>query len=426
MKTIILETLKKEIKPATGCTEPVAVAYGAALARELLEEELQEIKVVVNSNLYKNGIGVFVPGTTKKGLHWAAVIGALLGEAGKELQVLENIPSDSESIGQEFLRKHKVTVDYLEKKPEVYIEVKAFGKSAHSRVVIKNRHGNVVLKERNGEEIFRKEESSRQKEPWEFQKKALNLKVLMESIKELTKEELDFLLPVIEKNCRIGEKGKSEKLGLGVGYSLNQLMRKKRIGEDALNEAKALTAGASDARMSGEPYTVYSCAGSGNQGLAASLPVIVMARELKIPEEELLQGLALSFMVTIYVKHHIGRLSALCGCGIAAGVGSATAIGAFLQMRTEEIEEGIQNVIGNLTGMICDGAKPGCALKLSTSVGAVMEMMLLAKEGTHISKNEGIIGKTLQESILNLGKLSVEGMGSADDLILKMMVAQNQ
>lgn len=426
MKTIILETLKKEIKPATGCTEPVAVAYGAALAKELLEEALQEIQVIVNSNLFKNGMGVFVPGTTKKGLHWAAVIGALRGEAQKELQVLENIPADSENIGQEFLKKHRVTVDYLEKEPEVYIEVRAFGKIGHSRVIIKNRHGNVVLKEKNGKEIFVKEEKIQQKMPQEFLRNALNINALMETIKELTKEELVFLLPVIEKNSRIGEKGKTEKLGLGVGYTLNQLMRKKRIGDDAMNEAKALTAGASDARMSGEPYTVYSCAGSGNQGLAASLPVIVMAEELKISEEELLQGLALSFMVTIYVKHHIGRLSALCGCGIAAGVGSATAIGAFMQMSAGEIEGGIQNIIGNLTGMICDGAKPGCALKLSTSVGAVMEMMFLAKEGACISKNEGIIAETLQESILNLGKLSKEGMENADDLILKMMIAQNQ
>jgi len=159
--------------------------------------------------------------------------------------------------------------------------------------------------------------------------------------------------------------------------------------------------------------------------LAASLPVIVMAEELNLGEETLLQGLALSFMVTIYVKNRIGRLSPLCGCGIAAGVGSAVALGEFMDMSTEEIEKGIQNIIGNLTGMICDGAKPGCALKLSTSVGGVMEMMLLAKAGACISESEGITGKTLQKSIENLGALSTKGMESADDLILQLMVAQN-
>ena len=426
MKTMILETLHREIKPATGCTEPVAVAYGAALAKELLGEELQGLKVLVNSNLYKNGMGVFVPGTTKKGLHWAATLGALLGDGTKELEVLEGIAPGSEEIGQDFLNNHPVSVEFLAKKPEVYVEVNAWGEENNSRVVIKQSHGNVVLKEVNGKTIYVNDIKSCDQKSGEFLKKDLNITDLMDSIKKLTKEDLGFLTPVIEKNCSIGNKGKSEKLGLGVGYTLTGLMEKQIMGKDILNEAKALTAGASDARMSGVPFTVYSCAGSGNQGLAASLPVILMAEELQLKEERLLQGLALSFMVTIYVKNKIGRLSALCGCGIAAGVGSAVAIGDFLDMKAAEIEKGIQSIIGNLTGMICDGAKPGCALKLSTSVGAVMEMMLLAKEGTGISPNEGIIGKSLQKSIDNLGTLSRQGMENADDLILKMMVDQNQ
>lgn len=426
MKTMILETLTHEIKPATGCTEPVSVAYGAALAKDLLGEDLQGLKVLVNANLYKNGMGVFVPGTTKKGLHWAATLGALVGDGKKELEVLESIPRNSEDIGQDFLNNHPVSVEFLAKMPEVYVEVRAWGEENNSRVVIKESHGNVVLKEVNGKEVYIKDIKSCDQKSGEFLMEDLNLLSLMDTIKKLTEEELSFLTPVIEKNCSIGNKGKSEKLGLGVGYSLKKLMEKQIIGKDVLNEAKALTAGASDARMSGVPFTVYSCAGSGNQGLAASLPVIVMAKELQLREERLLQGLALSFMVTIYVKNKIGRLSALCGCGIAAGVGSAVAIGDFLGMTPGQIENGIQSIIGNLTGMICDGAKPGCALKLSTSVGAVMEMMFLAKEGTCISCNEGIIGESLQKSIENLKALSLEGMGNADDLILKMMVAQNQ
>ncbi len=426
MKTMILETLTHEIKPTVGCTEPVAVAYAAALAGELLEEELLGLRVLVNSNLYKNGMGVYVPGTTKKGLHWAAALGALVGDGKKALEVLENIPRDSEAMGLEFLNNYPVKVDFLEKKPEVYVEVKAWGAEHNSRILIQHSHENVVLKERNGKTLYVKEAENREEKSQAFLREDLNIKALMESINQFSKEELSFLIPVIEKNCSIGNKGTSEKLGMGVGYTLKKLMDKQTIGNDVLNEAKALTAGASDARMSGVPYTVYSCAGSGNQGLAASLPVIVMAKEAGLTEEGLLQGLALSFMVTIYVKNKIGRLSPLCGCGIAAGVGSAVAMGAFLEMSSMEIENGIQNIIGNLTGMICDGAKPGCALKLSTSVGTVMEMMLLAKEGTYISHNEGITGKSVQKSIENLGALSLEGMGNADDLILKIMVDQNQ
>ena len=426
MKIMIIETLTHEIKPSIGCTEPVAVAYAAALAKDLLGEELQGLKILVNSNLYKNGMGVFVPGTKKKGLHWAATLGALLGDGKKELEVLENIPRNWEALGQDFLNKQQVSVDFLPKTPEVYIEVKAWGNQNNSRVLIKDSHENVVLKEINGKTLYHQETQSSEEKSGEFLREDLDIKALRASINSLTKEELDFLAPVVKKNCNIGNKGRSEKLGLGVGYSLTRLMEKQQIGKDALNKAKALTAGASDARMSGTPYTVYSCAGSGNQGLAASLPVIVMAEELHLTKERLLQGLALSFMVTIYVKHRIGRLSALCGCGIAAGVGSAVAIGDFLGMSSLEIEKGIQNIIGNLTGMICDGAKPGCALKLSTSVGAVMEMMFLAKEGTYISENEGIIAKTLQKSIENLGALSIKGMENADELILNMMVEQNK
>jgi L-cysteine desulfidase len=426
MKSIIIETLKHEIKPAVGCTEPVAVAYAAALAKELLQEEVQGLKVLVNSNLYKNGMGVFVPGTTKKGLHWAAVLGALVGDAAKELEVLENMPAGSEAAAEALLNSGQVTVDYLAKTPQVYIEVTARGNRSSSKVIIKKRHGNVVLKGINGKILYEKNEESGNERSQGFLNSDLNIKSLRESILTLTKEDLSFLAPVIEKNLTIGHKGKSEKLGLGVGYTLAALMENGRIGKDVLNEAKALTAGASDARMSGVPYGVYSCAGSGNQGLAASLPVIVMAEELGLSKERLLQGLALSFMVTIYVKERIGRLSPLCGCGIAAGVGSAAAIGDFLNMTSGDIEKGIQNIIGNLTGMICDGAKPGCALKLSTCVGAVMEMMFLAKEGTCISDNEGITGKNLQKSIENLGELSRIGMENADELILNIMTAKNQ
>ncbi len=425
MEKIILEILKEEIKPATGCTEPVAVAYGAALASEILAEEVKELKILVNANLFKNGMGVFVPGTRKKGLHWAAVLGALLGDGKKELEVLEGLPENSEQLGEAFLNTHEVSVDYIEKKAEVFVQVSALGKENHSRVVIEKSHDNVVLKEKNGKTLYLQGRENSIKYPRKFLQEALRIPELIQGVRALGAKDLEFLYPVIQKNREIGSHGQRRKLGMGVGYSLTALMKEKTLGEDVINKAKALTAGASDARMSGASYTVYSCAGSGNQGLAASLPVLVMAEELGLGKERLLRGLALSFMVTIYVKNRIGRLSALCGCGIAAGVGSAVALGDFMGMSPEKIEKGVQNIIGNLTGMICDGAKPGCALKLSTSVGAVMEMMFLADKGTGFSEGEGINGDTLQQSIENLGALSTQGMESADELILRLMVAQN-
>jgi len=424
MKTELIEQLKREIKPALGCTEPVAVAYAASIAKNLLGEKVKAVDVTVNSNLYKNGMGVFVPGTQKTGLFYSVALGVLFGDESKVLEVLEGMPRGAENKAERFLKEADVRIEYLPGKTEVYVEVVAKGEKHSSRVLIVKSHGNVVLRERNGIIIDDRREDPGKEAGSKEEISELNIKELIRVIQRMTVKDLEFLNPAIEANMKIAKHGVKNKRGVGVGYTLEKLMEKKIMKRDWINKSKALTAGASDARMSGEVFPVYSCGGSGNQGLAASIPVIVMAEALNFGEEDLLQGLALSFLVTLYVKQRIGRLSALCGCGVAAGVGSAVAIGNFMGMKPEVIEGGINNIVGNLTGMVCDGAKPGCALKLSTSVGTVMEMMFLAKEGALIQPGEGIVGRKIEDTLNHLETLSYQGMEGADDTILKIMISQ--
>lgn len=418
----LLFLLHSEIKPAVGCTEPAAVALASATAAKLINAEIIELKVIVNPNIYKNGMGVYVPGTNRKGLDFAAALGAIGGNPDLELEVLRDVTPEEIEKANKFVESGRVNVSYIPDYIGVYVETNAKSRRDESKVIIKDMHSNVVYKELNGNVIYDVRRSSWKTEEAIMTIQNITIENLIDRVNQFRIEDLRFLEETIVMNTKIAKQGISAKMGLGVGAVLNRLIENKILSRDITNVAKAYTAGATDARMSGKNLPVMSCGGSGNQGLMASLPVIVAADLIKTERGKLYRALALSFLVTIYVKTHIGRLSALCGCAIAASAGAGAGIGYLMGLKKREILGVIQNLIGDITGMICDGAKPGCSLKLITAVDAAVQMVFLAKEGVTVDSGSGIVCGRPEESIKNVGLVSKPGMVETDRTILNIML----
>lgn len=418
----IIETLQKEVVPAIGCTEPVAVALACAKARELLNtKEATDIHVSVSPNIYKNGLAVGVPPTDEVGLNIAAALGFIGGKSERGLQLLEAIDKREIELANQLLKSGKLRLDIKDTQEKVYVEVQIHIKEGSSRVIIRGKHDQFVYLERQGEVL--KDLKKTTNEVLEDEISIYNLKInkIIESIEKIPHERIAFMLEGLSMNEEIALSGLEKKLGLGVGYTLHQNMKKGILSYDLMNYAKMLTAAASDARMSGLKLPVMSSNGSGNNGLTAILPIVAYQKIFEASEEKLAKALAMSHIINSYIKHYIGRLSALCGCGVAAGTGAGVAIAWLMGGKTDEIDGVIKNVLGDISGMICDGAKVGCALKLSTSASAAVQAALLAINHQVIPAGNGIVAETAEETIKNLKSLSYEGMDKADAVILQVM-----
>lgn len=418
----LLQIMYSEIKPAVGCTEPVAVALATAEAARLLKEDIRTVEVLVDPNIYKNGMGVFIPGTEKSGLPFAAALGALAGEPELALEVLRNVDVSDIARADGLVRENRVNVRFIPEINGIYVEALAVSAHNTAKVIISGRHEHIVYKEFNGDPVLDLRTAVANSGISLSSLNALSVGDIIDRVNGFSSDELSFLSFVIASNRGIAETGLEQPLGMGAGYKWQQLIKSNAIPADMSNVAKAYAAAAADARMSGRNLPVMSCAGSGNQGLMASLPVIIAADFLQPQPLTLYRALALSFLLTMYAKSHIGRLSALCGCAIAASLGAGAGIGYLLGLNKQGIANIINNLIGDISGMICDGAKPGCSLKLMTAVDAACQMALLAKEGVAIAPGSGIVCSAPEDSIRNIGMLSKPGMIETDRIILDMML----
>lgn len=420
----VVALLKAEIRPAIGCTEPVAVALAAAEARKLLEGTVDSISVKVDSNIFKNGMGVFVPNSRQKGLVFAAALGSVAGNSGLELEVLRDVTCQDEEKALAMVHSGKVDVVYVPDMVGVYVECTAYGENGTVTVIIRDFHTNIVYKSRNGTVVYDKTHCPANLENVMAALEALTLKEIVAIVDALPAESLDFMETVITHNREIGTQGMSYSQGIGAGYLWKRLIDRNVVAEDICNVAKAYVAGAADARMSGRNLAVMSCAGSGNQGLMASLPVIVAAEFWQVDAMRLHRALGISFLVTMYTKLHIGRLSALCGCAIAASLGAGLGMAYLLELDDEAMQGIIKNLAGDLAGVICDGAKPGCSLKLMSAVDAVCQTVLLAQNGVIIESDSGIVAQSAEQTIQNIGRLSKPGMLETDKTILDIMLSR--
>ena len=422
----IIALIQAGVKPALGCTEPGAVALAASYAGQALgEDNPQRVEVSVDSNVYKNGVAVGIPGTGKVGLAIAAALGVLIKEPSLELSVLSRITPELLLEADSLIVENKIDIS-LNENQGLHIEVKVYGKKGWARAVIDGSHTNLVLLDHDGRTLSCKAAAGAAKSAAIMNNTEVTLAGIIDAVEAMPEKSFAFFAECIEMNQAAAQAGMNGRLGMAIGASFQDMINEKALTDDLVMYAKILTAAAADARMSGENIPVMSVAGSGNHGLTAILPVAAVAERMNVPQEKLHRALAISALTTIYIKTYTGSLSALCGCAVAAATGACAAIVWMLGGSREQIDGAIKNMIANLTGMICDGGKVGCALKLSTAAGVAVETALLSLKNVFVPDSNGIIFQSTDDSIRNLGMVSSPGMLETDKVILKIMLGKNK
>ncbi len=431
----IIELIRKEVKPALGCTEPIAVALAVAKAMEIIEAstscadgwryaDCYSIKVEVSGNILKNGMGVGIPGTGMVGLHIASALGAVCGKSSYGLEVLHDLDEKSIAQAKAIVTAGKVTVGIADTPLKLYVKATITDNDNNKAyAVIENDHDNIV-ETAFGDTVLT---SARKQEACVEQKTTLDYKLTVKEIFEFAStvayEDIEFILESRTLNMALAEEGLRGSYGLRVGQAICASANKEVFGGDFLSYAMALTAAASDARMAGCTLAAMSNSGSGNQGITVTMPVIAYSIKYKTSDEQLARALVLSHLVAIHIKGYLGKLSALCGCVIAS-TGSSCGLVYLRGGDYEQVCSAIKNMIGNITGMVCDGAKVGCAMKVASGVSSALQSAVLAREGMCISEHDGIIEKDIEKTIQNLGKIGSVGMQHTDNMILDIMVCK--
>ncbi|MBQ6689230.1 MAG: serine dehydratase subunit alpha family protein [Bacteroidales bacterium] len=433
----IIGLIRKEVKPALGCTEPIAVALAVAKAMEIIDEQCEcddpswrmdadfKLKIEVSGNILKNGMGVGIPGTGMVGLHIAAALGAICGKTSYALEVLHDLTDDAIIRAKEIVGNDKVSICLAQTDLKLYVKAKAeaFGHSAFA--VIENDHDNIcstgfddtVL---NISKSTTKESETEQKNTLDY---GLTVKEIFEFAKNASYDDISFILESRTLNLALAQEGLKGRYGLKVGYAISLSQNREVFGDDFLSYAMSLTAAASDARMAGCTLAAMSNSGSGNQGITVTMPVIAYSIRYRTSDEQLARALALSHLIAIHIKGYLGKLSALCGCVIAS-TGAACGLVYLRGGDYEQVCAAIKNMIGNITGMVCDGAKVGCAMKVASGVSSALQSAVLAREGICISEHDGIIEKDIEKTIMNLGRIGSIGMQNTDNMILDIMVCK--
>ena len=420
----LLQLLRREVIPAIGCTEPIAVALCVARAKELLGCEPDEITVYLSKNVYKNALAVGIPNTGMTGLPIAIALGATVGKSANLLEVLRDATPESVAYAKDYMLRVPAQIHINYEAPSIlyiHAEVRKGEQMAQATIMDEHTHfvtSPISLSEASLSPASNSEASN--------SPQGLNLRRVYDFATSVDTSELDFLLEGAQMNTAAAETSFAEQYGHGLGRLLraNTLTAtpemEKLFGNTLFTKIISYTCGACDARMSGAMVQVMSNSGSGNQGISCSIPVYLYAKENNCDEERTLRALALSNLTVIYIKQSLGRLSALCGCVVAA-TGSAAGITYLMGGNYEEITYAIKNMIANISGMICDGAKPGCALKVTSGVATAIFSAYLAMQHSYADSTEGIVEDDIDRTIRNLTRIGHDGMKVTDDLILDIM-----
>ena len=430
MSYSVKDVLRMEVAPALGCTEPVAVSLAAAAAASLLPPgEVRAVTVRVDPNIYKNGLAVRIPGTPNlAGLDTAAALGALGGDPARRLEVLDPVTPAVVEEAMRLTARGLVQV-LVRDQFGLHVQVTVSRGGHEAEALITGTHDNLVSLSRDGRPVERHPLLRKpgpgntgglaDLEEW---LRGLSLADLAELACTVDQEDLEFLEECVRVNLLLADYGLEHGPGLGVGRALARLADRGMLGRDMVLSARMLTAAAADARMSGVKMPAMSSAGSGSHGLTAVLPVCAVRDFVDATPRRALEAVALSHLVTGYVKAHTGRLSALCGCSVAAGSGATAGAAYLLGGGPEQMAAAMKNLIEDLAGVICDGAKLGCALKLGTAAGTAVQAALLAMQGVSAGPDDGIVAATPEQTTRNLGVLSTQGMVETDRTILRLLL----
>jgi len=415
------EILNNELVVAVGCTEPIAIVIAAAYAKKYLNgNAIEKIDVKASRNVIKNAFSVKIPGTNDFGINLAAALGIQMGTPEKNMEILTDLKSEDVRAAKKMVEQNIVSVELSNSPKKLYVEVVAKTEKSTSKAVIEDFHDNLVSIEVDGKKLNLETEVKTLKKN-DINLDDLTLDKIIKFTYEVKTEKLGLIKQCIDLNSHISLEGINNSYGIEVGRNIRSNIDGKLLGNDTTNFAVALTAAGSDARMAGCNLPVMTNSGSGNQGILATMPVVVFAANINTTEETLLRAVTLSNLITIYIKSMLGRLSAMCGATISAA-GSCCGITYLMGGNAEQIKFSIQNIIGNLTGMICDGAKAGCALKVATCTNAAIQSAICVMEGHHIKSTDGIVEDDPEDTIRNFCQIGNNGMAEADKILLKIMM----
>lgn len=421
-RSLIISLIKKEVVPAIGCTEPIAVSLCVAKATEVLETVPEKIKVYLSANILKNAMGVGIPGTKMVGLPIAIALGALIGKSEYGLQVLKDLKQEDVDTGKKYIEEKRIEIGLKEDIDDnLYIEVHCLKNENEAVAIIKGTHTHFSHISKNGEVIINERDSNHCEESKDEIK--LSFSKVYEFATTTPIDDIRFILQAAELNRTASKLSAQGSYGHNVAKTMTGALGKQIFGDSMLTHMMSYTAAACDARMDGAMIPVMSNSGSGNQGITATLPVLTYAEDTNCSEESLIRALILSHLTVVYIKQKLGRLSALCGC-VAAATGASCGITYLMGGDYNQITFAVKNMVGNITGMICDGAKPSCALKISSGVSTAVLSAIMAMEQKVVSSLEGIVDDDVDKTIENLTSIGAVGMQETDKLVLKIMTSK--
>lgn len=412
----IIKLVQREVVPAIGCTEPMAVALCTAKATEQLGCRPEKIEVCLSANILKNAMGVGIPGTGMIGLPIAIALGALIGKSAYQLEVLKDLTPEALEEGKRYIAEKRISIALKEGICEkLYIEVVCKAGDKEETAVIAGSHTHFVAGDASNYRTADNDSTTDETE--------LNMRLVYDFATTAPLDEIRFIMEARRLNMDAAREAIKGNYGHNLGKTIDRPLSKGIFGNSIFSHIISRTASACDARMGGAMIPVMSNSGSGNQGICATNPVCVYAKENENTEEELIRGLMLSHLTAIYIKQSLGKLSALCGC-VVASIGSSCGITYLMGGDYERICYAVKNMIANLTGMICDGAKPSCSLKITSGVSMAMFSALLAMEGKCVTSEEGIVDDCVDKSIHNLTSIGADAMCATDEMVLNIMTSK--
>jgi len=419
----IIRLIRREVVPAVGCTEPAAVALCVAKATETLGTLPEKIVLYLSGNMIKNAMGVGIPGTGMIGLPIAVALGAICGKSEYGLEVLRDVNPDFVEQGKRYIAEDRININLCKDAPSnLYVDVEASAGTHSVRCVISRAHTNFIHISRDGEVIYNEESKvSTESSDGEDDVK-LTLRTVYDFAMETPLDEISFILKARDLN----KAAALFALDGDYGHSLGRTIRNcgaRYFGDSTLSHMVSYTSAACDARMGGAPIAVMSNSGSGNQGITATMPVVSFAEDIHADEEHMIRALVLSHLTSIYIKQSLGRLSALCGC-VVASTGASSGLVYLMGGEYSQICSAVKNMVANLTGMICDGAKPSCAMKISSGVSTALMSAMLAMNGKCVTSSEGIVADDVDKTIHNLTSIGREAMTETDHLVLSIMTCK--
>ena len=417
----IIALINKEVVPAMGCTEPMAVALAVAKSKEMVGTVPERIEARLSANILKNAMGVGIPGTGMIGLPIAIALGAIIGNSAYGLEVLKDITPTAIDEARRYVAANRIDIGLKEDISEkLYIEIIATAGAQTAKTIIAGGHTNFICAELNGNNLLNNMSAGSNNQNAEQQDIMLDMKLAYDFATTAPLQEIAFIKQTMEYNMKAAQEAIKGNYGHNLGKTIDRPLAKGIFGNSIFSHIIAKTASACDARMGGAVIPVMSNSGSGNQGICATNPVAVYAIENENTEEELIRALTLSHLTAIYIKQSLGKLSALCGC-VVASIGSSCGITYLMGGDYVHVCNAVKNMIANLTGMICDGAKPSCSLKITSGVSTAVLSALLSMEGKCVTSAEGIIDDDVDKSIHNLTSIGADAMRNTDDMVLNIM-----